>query len=327
MFLQKFKRGRASTSESVLEVLKPLTDVIKEERRNLSFSPTLRGWCYVLEGLGICSKGDFSEVMSRITRARKLGLLPLDISAEDDTRSTSGGCEVSKSLETLVKDALETIPWYYSTTTIEEYTGVHIELFVEKLDLVGMLQGVTQTYKIPVTCSRGWSDLHSRAALLRRCAKYEMPTVILMFGDHDPGGLSITESFKANLDELLLASGLKTMPDLRFERVGLNSSDIDELGLLWIDGLETSSGKDLASPSHPDFKSKPVQDYLALYGARKCEANALLRCPKEAELILLKAIQAHISDSQLIAYQEHQLRDRQGATQTINKIMAGGLIS
>ena len=57
MFLQKFKRGRASTLESVLEILKPLTDMIEEERSNLSFSPTLRGWCYVLEGLGICSKG------------------------------------------------------------------------------------------------------------------------------------------------------------------------------------------------------------------------------------------------------------------------------
>ena len=76
-------------------------------------------------------------------------------------------------------------------------------------------------------------------------------------------------------DDLFIASGLTVMPDINFERVGLNASDIDELGLLWIDGLETSSGKDLASPSHPDFKSKPVQDYLSLYGARKCEANAL----------------------------------------------------
>jgi len=112
------------------------------------------------------------------------------------------------------------------------------------------------------------------------------------------------------------------MPDINFERVGLNASDIDELGLLWIDGLETSSGKDLASPSHPDFKSKPVQDYLSLYGARKCEANALLRCPKEAEKILLRAIKSHISDSQLIAYQEHQLKDRQEATKAVNKVFA-----
>ena len=49
MFLQKFKRGRASTLESVLEILKLLTDKIAEERNNLSFSLKLRGWCYLLE--------------------------------------------------------------------------------------------------------------------------------------------------------------------------------------------------------------------------------------------------------------------------------------
>jgi hypothetical protein len=47
-----------------------------------------------------------------------------------------------------------------------------------------------------------------------------------------------------------------------------------------------------------------------------------LRCPKEAEKILLRAIKAHISDSQLIAYQEHQLKDRQEATQAVNKVFA-----
>ena len=53
MFLQKFKRGRASTLESVLEILKSLSDKIAEERDNLSFSPTLRGWCYLLEDLAV----------------------------------------------------------------------------------------------------------------------------------------------------------------------------------------------------------------------------------------------------------------------------------
>ena len=102
MFLQKFKRGRASTLESVLEILKPLTDKIAEERNNLSFSPTLRGWCYLLEDLAVCTKGSITEVMNRIMRARKRGLLQLDITAEDDTRSTSGGGYISRSLEKLV---------------------------------------------------------------------------------------------------------------------------------------------------------------------------------------------------------------------------------
>lgn len=321
MYLEPFKRGKASSIESVQEILNPLVDKIIEERESLSFSPTLRGWCYLLEGLGICTKGDFAEVQSRITRARKLGMLPLDITAEDGTRSTSGGSRISSSLQDLINRALGNIPYSYSTSVIEQYTGVHLELFVEKLDLVGMLKSVARRYEIPITCSRGWSDLHSRAALLQRCSRYKMPTVILMFGDFDVGGLSITKSFKDNLDELLPASGIDTMPNLSFERVGLNYDDINSLGLVWIDGLETSSGKDLSSPKHPDYNSRHVQDYLAQYGARKCEANALLRCPDAAEKILLNAIQRHIDDDDLIAYQRQQLADRREANDAISRIL------
>lgn len=321
MYLEPFKRGKASNADSVKEILTPLVDKILVERESLSFSPTLRGWCYLLEGLGICTKGDFAEVQSRITRARKMGMLPLDITAEDGTRSTSGGGYISDALPELIKRALTGIPHYYSTSVIEEFTGVHLELFVEKLDLVGMLKSVANKYDIPITCSRGWSDLHSRAALLHRCAQYKMPTVILMFGDFDVGGLSITDSFKDNLDDLLPASGLDAMPDLRFERVGLNFEDINNLSLVWIDGLETSSGKDLSSPKHPDFNSKHVQDYLSRYGARKCEANALLRCPSEAEKILQQAVNKYVSNDDLIAYQDQQLKDESEAKLAIDKVL------
>jgi hypothetical protein len=187
---------------------------------------------------------------------------------------------------------------------------------------IGMLNNVTECYHIPIMCSRGWSDLHSRAALLKRCARYDIPTVVLMFGDHDSGGLSITASFKDNLDEVLIATGLETLPDISLERVGLNAEDINALDLLWIDGLETSSGKDLSHTSHPDHKSRHVQEYLELYGARKCEANALLRSPEAAEKILLKAINRYIDDESLIDYQDQQLRDRQAASQAVEKALA-----
>ncbi len=116
----------------------------------MSFSPTLRGWCYVLEGLGICGKGDFDDVTSRITRARKDGMLPLDITAADETRVASKGSSVSDNLDTLIRDYLNSVPHEYATTTIEEHTGVHLELVVEKLDLVGLLESVTTEYCIPV---------------------------------------------------------------------------------------------------------------------------------------------------------------------------------
>jgi hypothetical protein len=56
----------------------------------------------LLEDLAVCTKGSITEVMNRIMGARKRGLLQLDITAEDDTRSTSGGGYISRSLEKLV---------------------------------------------------------------------------------------------------------------------------------------------------------------------------------------------------------------------------------
>jgi len=324
--LKPFLRGRAATEASTRAILKPLCDIILRIRAEMSFSPTLRGWCYVLEGTkregrSICGKGDFNDVTDRITRARKNGMLPLDITAEDATRVASLASMVSDDLPTLIRDYLESVPGEYSTTTIEEHTGVHIELVVEKLDLVGLLKPVTNRYGIPVSCLRGWTDMHSRAALLKRCAKYDVPTVVLMFGDHDVGGLSITDSFKANLDDVFIASRLDTMPNLYLVRVGLNAEDIERLGLLWIDGLETSSGKNLADPGHKNHLDCNVQDYLAKFGPRKCEANALLRNPKAAEQILLDAVREYVSDEHLAEFQEQRVLDRQDANLAVKKAL------
>jgi hypothetical protein len=43
-------------------------------------------------------------------------------------------------------------------------------------------------------------------------------------------------------------------------------------GLTWIDNLETSSGEQLDDPDHADHDKRYVQDYIANFGVRKCEA-------------------------------------------------------
>jgi hypothetical protein len=104
-YLMDFKKGgggSSKTREFNKAVLMPLVEKMLDERSRLSFSPTLRGWCYLLEGDGVCSKGDFEAVMSRVTMARKQGLLPLSITAEDETRIGDGGGWVSSSLDIIL---------------------------------------------------------------------------------------------------------------------------------------------------------------------------------------------------------------------------------
>jgi hypothetical protein len=90
--------------------------------------------------------------------------------------------------------------------------------------------------------------------MMRRFRNWEArrkQCVLLYCGDHDPGGLQISDFLHANLAELEKAVGWS--PDkLIIDRFGLDYDFIEANGLTWIDNLETGSGKSLADPKHPD---------------------------------------------------------------------------
>ena len=72
---------------------------------------------------------------------------------------------------------------------IENYTGVHLELFVEKLDLVGMLKEIPWRYDIPVTCSRGWYAWSNTSA-----TAVDVPSALT--GCSGPARATLTSSWK-----------------------------------------------------------------------------------------------------------------------------------
>ena len=113
---------------------------------------------------------------------------------------------------------------------------------------------------------------------MRRFAEHEgegRQCVLLYCGDHDPAGLQISQTLRSNLEELADAVGWHP-DDLTIDRFGLNYDFIEEQNLTWVDNLETGAGKRLDDPRHHDHKQPYVQDYLAEFGARKVEANALV---------------------------------------------------
>jgi hypothetical protein len=70
-------------------------------------------------------------------------------------------------------------------------------------------------------------------------------------------------------------------------------------GLSWTNNLITSSGENLADPLHNDHKKPYVQDYIARFGVRKVEANALVVRPQAGRQLCLDAIQRYIPDGLL----------------------------
>jgi len=128
--------------------------------------------------------------------------------------------------------------------------------------------------------------------------------VLLVCGDHDPGGLHISDFVHSNLDDVAIPAGCSPNDiDLEIVRFGLNKDQIDRLGLMWIDNLETSSGKNLASPRHADHNKGYVQSYLREFGVRKVEANALMAQPNAARELCLDTIHQYIDDEAVEEYE------------------------
>ena len=56
-------------------------------KSTLDFIPSVRGWCYYLEGLNVITKGQFDVAQRIINDCRKSGQLPIDICSVDESRT------------------------------------------------------------------------------------------------------------------------------------------------------------------------------------------------------------------------------------------------
>ena len=189
-----------------------------------------------------------------------------------------------------------------------------MQLVVEKIDLKSLFADVCAEFRIPIINSKGWSDINSRAGMMRRFRDAEARGqigVLLTCGDLDPKGVQITDFLKSNMEDLADAVGWSPC-DLIIDRFGLNADFIERHGLTWIEGLHTGTGANLADQTHRDHRQAYVQGYLAKHGARKCEANALVVNPQAGRDLMRATILKYLSPNAPDRYQE-RLQERREA--------------
>jgi len=297
--------------------LAEFADAIRELATRSDFAVSSRGWCYILEEHGL-KKGDFDKAQGLINDCRLSGLLPLDICAEDEARAAqvpADDADFTSSVEDFAQGAFEMVredfesaeddareqlrTMYFTPYRFWEYQEYYVEVLVEKIDLRSLFERVCLEYKVPIGNGKGWTDIHSRGAIMRRFQTHiaeGRKCVLLYCGDHDPAGLSISNKLRENF---LTVNGvhyidgtrIEVNPDkIEFVRFGLNHEFIAEHNLSWIEGLHTGSGDDLANPKHPHHQFDYVQSYLRQFGARKCEANALVTRPEAARALMKSAL-------------------------------------
>jgi len=280
---------------------------ITEISESVGFKMSARGWCYLLEGLRLINKDQFDRVESAINTCRETGLIPIDFTAEEEGRKFSGIEDPDTG------DAGDLIErWLGAVATCERYytpdwwegERYYIQMLVEKIDLKTLFEPVCKKYFIPIATAKGWASMLQRAEYARRFADAEkrgLTCVLLYAGDHDPDGLRISEHLRNNLVQLkniVWEDGTEGYDpeNLIIERFGLNYDFIIDNDLTWINNLITGSGKNLANPGHKNYHMEYVQQYLKTVGARKCEANAIVKNAAMGRQLCTEAIERFLND-------------------------------
>jgi hypothetical protein len=290
-------------------------ELMREIHSTMDFAVGSRGWCYILERHGL-RKGDFDAAQRLINDCRKSGDLPLDICAEDSSRETIGlerldSNNIPDEVESWIDHLRNRAHEQYMPISFWDDLDLYVEAAVEKLDLRNLFEPVCEEFHVPLTNFKGWSDLNSRALMMRRFEKHEAQgrrCVLLLCGDHDPGGLHITAKMRKNFADLPTVGWSPV--NLVIIRFGLNAEFVDEHNLVWIENLETSSGGQLDDPNHNDHDKRYVKDYIAEFGVRKCEANALVVVPEIGRRLCRDAILEHIPADAVERYERKLQRVR-----------------
>jgi hypothetical protein len=326
--LPKRQRGRQSpeAKRKFQRDMRAFADLILEIQSRLELDISTRGWCYILEEHGL-RKGEFDEAELRIGDARKMGLLPIDICAEDSSRA-------AENLESLDNETPEEFAagWVdhldhahagYDPISFWESQKYYVEMMVEKIDLLSLFKDACAEFHVAIANAKGWADIRSRyerAKRFQRAERSGKTPVLLYCGDHDPAGLHISDSIRNNFEDIVGASGWQ--PDnLIVDRFGLNADFIEEQGLTWIDNLETGSGKRLDDPDHHLFNAEYVQSYIEEFGARKVEANALVVRPEAGRCRCRSAILKYVNRRAAKEYERQRYAMREQVRAEIARLM------
>lgn len=243
---------RAFSAKSV-DIIDKANEIIASYQAQ-GFTLTLRQLYYqfVSRDLIANRQSEYKRLGSIINDARLAGLI--DWSAiEDRTRNLRGGDGWAESPEDFIKGIA---PGY--SEALWNTQPNHIEVWIEKDALIGVIEPVCTRWRLPYFACRGYSSQSEQWRAGHRFRRYRRDGKnchILHLGDHDPSGMDMTRD---NADRLTMFT--RSVYGVEVKRLALNWDQIEQYNPPPNPAKET------------DSRSGP---YIAQFGESSWELDAL----------------------------------------------------
>jgi hypothetical protein len=197
-----------------LRLQEAILDQFVEHRPRL----TIRQIFYLCEVGGYVPKteGGYRQVQYQLREMRRTGIVPYGWIA-DNTR-----WKIKPRTFNGLTEAINHWQVAYRRDLWSEQE-VHVEIWVEKDALAGVINPITQQYDVPLFVARGFSSLTFAYEAAEEIKAIGKPAYIYHFGDFDPSGVCAAGKIR----EELIQHGAPVM----FERVAVTEEQINHWSL------------------------------------------------------------------------------------------------
>ncbi len=257
-------------------------NVIIEEYSKQDLVLTIRQLYYQFVGRGLLdnTSANYKRIVNIINDARLAGLVDWR-AIEDRTRNV-----VSVSTWENPASIVESAVYSYRTDKWLNQP-YHVEVWIEKEALTGVISQICTQVEVPYFACRGYVSQSEMYSSAQRLAHLNKPCIILHLGDHDPSGIDMTRD---NDDRLDLLSG---NADITVKRIALNMPQI----------------KKYAPPPNPTkLTDSRATGYLEKFGKSSWELDAL--SPTVLRNLIKKEVAKYRDDERWEADLESQENDR-----------------
>lgn len=260
-------------------------NVIVEDYQAEGYSLTLRQLYYQLVARDVVENTErsYDRIGRLISDARLAGLIDWD-AIEDRTRNvhTHSSWESPAQIVQAAAEGFRMNPW--------ESQLYHVECWVEKEALAGVIEKACARYRVPHLSCRGYmsqSEQYAAAKRFEELCERGKRVVVLHLGDHDPSGIDMTRDNEDRLQ--LLTYGCD---DLEVRRIALNMDQIREFR---------------PPPNPAKVTDSRSTGYITRFGPKSWELDAL--SPSFLDELINREVERYIDED---AWDEAMKREEKG---------------